>query len=304
MSGPDPIRLPLPDPRWPSGVAGISTRMVAVEPGVRARLVEAGPLNGPPAVLLHGWACSAYSYRFLIPELADAGFRVVAPDLIGHGYSEKPSGESFYSTDALVRHGTALVRLAAGERRPLVVGHSMGGGVALRISLAQPGWFRALALFAPVGLGRVSVATLARWLSPPQVAPLLPALVRRWMFDLVLSLVRGGGSAYEARDLDEYWAPTEDPAFLPALRSILHASDWSPLSPESLSQLEPSTLVVLGAADRLISAMPASWPGWRALDARGARVLRVPRAGHVVHEERPELIRDAVLRLARETAGS
>lgn len=290
-----------PDQCWPAGEPGITTREAVVEPGVRVRLVEAGPEGGEPAVLLHGWACSAYSFRFLIPDLAAAGYRVVAPDLIGHGFSDKPSDPARYRTDALVRHAAALVRLGAGDRQPLVVGHSLGAGLALRIALDQPEWFQGLALLNPVGFGPTPIATLARWLSPRSVEPLLPLVVRRWTFGLVLSLVRGRGSRYEERDVDEYWAPTGDPRFLPALRAILHGYDWSMVPADRLATLRPPTLVVLGSSDLLVGRMADDWAGWRALERLGARLIRVPGAGHVVHEERPELVRDAVLRLARAT---
>lgn len=285
---------------WPSGEHGLTTREVTIEPGVRIRLVEAGPEDGAPAVLLHGWACSAYSFRFLIPDLAAAGFRVTAPDLMGHGYSEKPGDATCYGTGALLRHADAIVRLASAGRRPLVVGHSMGGGLALQLALNEPDRFRALALLSSVGLGKVPVATLGRWLSPQAIEPLLPLVVRRWVFGLVLSLVRGRGSSYESRDVDEYWAPTEDPAFLPALRAMLHGFDWSLMDGERLASLRPSTLVVLGELDRLLVAMKEDWPGWEALRGRGVRILRIPGGGHVIHEERPQLVRDAVLRLMSE----
>jgi pimeloyl-ACP methyl ester carboxylesterase len=288
-----------PDGRWPSGEHGLRSREVQVEPGVRVRLVEAGPEDGVPAVLLHGWACSAFSFRFLIPDLAGAGYRVVVPDLMGHGYSDKPQGADWYSTDSFQRHATALVRLAAGERTPLVVAHSMGGGLALRLALRNADWFGAMALISPVGLGRVPVAMLARWFTPQAVEPLLPVLVRRSVLSLLLSFVRGSGPGYTADEIDEYWAPTADPDFLPALRTILHSFDWEPLSPEQLSSLATPSLVMLGDRDRLVPPMPAAWQGWNVLRGCGAEMATIPGAGHVVHEERPALVRDRVLAFAR-----
>lgn len=297
----DTDKAPPADGWWPNGVHGISSRMVHVEPGVRIRLIEAGPPDGAPAVLLHGWACSAYSYRFLIPELAGAGFRVYVPDLMGHGFSDKPRAAASYSSEILENHAAAIIRMAAGDRKPFVAGHSMGGGLVLRLALKNPEWFRAMALIAPVGLGRVPVSALAKWMSPSAMDSVLPKLVKRPMLSLVMSLVRGSGPGYEEHELDEYWAPTADPNFLPALRSILHSLNWSPVAPEQLAQCGTPTLVIQGEQDRLVRTMPPEWQGWRVLEKAGAELVKVPGAGHVVHEERPQLVRDRVLAFARRT---
>ena len=70
---------------------------VDVEAGLRMHYVDEGPADGPPVLLLHGEPTWSYLYRKMIPPLAAAGFRVVAPDLIGFGKSDKPSKISDYS---------------------------------------------------------------------------------------------------------------------------------------------------------------------------------------------------------------
>src|SRR5688500_17662927 len=59
--------------------------------GVRMHYVDVGPRDGPPVVLLHGEPTWSYLYRTMIPPLVDAGHRVLAPDLIGFGRSDKPT---------------------------------------------------------------------------------------------------------------------------------------------------------------------------------------------------------------------
>src|SRR3990172_12332306 len=101
--------------------------------GVRVHYVEAG--RGDPVVLIHGWNGSTFSYRHTIPELAQ-NHRVVALDLLGFGYSGRPA-RADYSV-------TAQVRLVAGLMDRLdipsavVAGHSMGGGIAMRLALSHP----------------------------------------------------------------------------------------------------------------------------------------------------------------------
>lgn len=68
-----------------------------VSAGLRMHYLDEGPSDGPPALLLHGEPTWSYLYRKMVPPLADAGFRVVVPDLIGFGKSDKPSAMSDYS---------------------------------------------------------------------------------------------------------------------------------------------------------------------------------------------------------------
>ena len=78
----------LPPAAWyPAHDPVATSRLVRLRSGLRARVVEAGPLDGAPVVLLHGWACSAYSFRHQLPALAEAGFRAVAIDVRGYGRS-------------------------------------------------------------------------------------------------------------------------------------------------------------------------------------------------------------------------
>src|SRR3990172_11255761 len=112
--------------------AGAPGTFVDVD-GVRVHYVEAG--RGEPVVLVHGWNGSTFSFRHTIPELART-HRVVALDLLGFGYSERPP-RGDYSVTAQVRLVAGLMdRL--GIPRAAVVGHSMGGGIAMHLALSHP----------------------------------------------------------------------------------------------------------------------------------------------------------------------
>ena len=65
---------------YPSGIPGISARRVPVGGGVSLRVIESGPSDAAPVVLVHGWGASVYSFAETIPALAAAGYRVVAID--------------------------------------------------------------------------------------------------------------------------------------------------------------------------------------------------------------------------------
>ena len=111
---------------------------------------EAGPANGPAAVFIHGsgpGASGASNFRNNIDAFVEAGFRVVLPDMIGYGASSKPEGLDYTLAlftdtlyDALRQHGV---------ERAVLIGNSLGGGVALQMTLDHPEFSEKLVLMAP-----------------------------------------------------------------------------------------------------------------------------------------------------------
>ncbi|RMG96024.1 MAG: alpha/beta fold hydrolase, partial [Deltaproteobacteria bacterium] len=102
---------------------------------VRLHYVTAG--EGPLVVLLHGFPEFWYAWRHQIGPLADAGYKVVVPDLRGYGSSDKPTSVDAYAPDRLVADVRALVD-AFGGRAAAVVGHDWGGVVAYLFAHAHP----------------------------------------------------------------------------------------------------------------------------------------------------------------------
>jgi len=109
----------------------------------RFHYLEWGDPDRPPMLLLHGGNQSAHSWDLVSLHLADR-YRVVAPDQRGHGDSEW-SRESDYTLGALARDAAALIR-ERDLQRPIVVGHSMGGMVALLLAKLHPELLRALVI--------------------------------------------------------------------------------------------------------------------------------------------------------------
>ncbi len=111
--------------------------------GVRLHLVEHG--EGPLVVLLHGFPEFWYSWRYQINALAEAGYRVIAPDMRGYNLSEKPKGLASYRMDALVGDVLGLIK-DAGEESAVVVGHDWGGVVAWQVALRHPRFVEKLSI--------------------------------------------------------------------------------------------------------------------------------------------------------------
>ncbi|MGW6917187.1 alpha/beta fold hydrolase [Kitasatospora sp. NPDC054939] len=120
---------------------GIRHRDIEVN-GIRLHLAEQG--EGPLVLLLHGFPESWYSWRHQFGPLAEAGYRVVAPDQRGYGRSEQPAAVDAYTLLHLVGDVTGLVR-ALGEEQAVVVGHDWGAPVAWTAATLRPDVVRAVA---------------------------------------------------------------------------------------------------------------------------------------------------------------
>ena len=108
--------------------AALRARFV-VAGGRRLHVVEAGPEDGPPVLLLHGFPEFWWGWRRQLPALATAGWRAVAPDLPGYNLSDKPRGLSPYGLDALTDVVADLLAELGPGAHP-VFGHDWGGAVA------------------------------------------------------------------------------------------------------------------------------------------------------------------------------
>jgi pimeloyl-ACP methyl ester carboxylesterase len=132
--------------------------------------------SGPVIVLIHGMAGSSATWRFVMPALAEH-FTVVAPDLLGHGESEKPRGD--YSLGAFAS-GVRDLLLALGHERATLVGQSLGGGVAMQFAYQFPERCERLVLVSSGGLGD-EVNVWLRLLTLPGTEFVLPLACTNWL---------------------------------------------------------------------------------------------------------------------------
>jgi pimeloyl-ACP methyl ester carboxylesterase len=158
--------------------AGIRARFVPEVNGLRVHVLEAGPADRdrPCLLLLHGFPEIAYSWRKIMPPLAAAGYRVLAPDLRGYGRTTGWSADfdddqhPFAILNA-VRDALALV-LALGHREvAAVVGHDFGAGVAAWCALVRPEIFRRLVLMSAPFAGPPALPFAVDAASRPAPAP-------------------------------------------------------------------------------------------------------------------------------------
>src|SRR5436309_12773875 len=183
---------------------------------------------GPGVLLTRGITGSPQSWEHVIEPLAER-YTVVAPDLLGHGESAKPRGD--YSLGAYAS-GLRDLLAAIGHDRATVVGHSLGGGVAMQMAYQFPERCERLVLVSSGGLGR-EVHLLLRAAALPGSEFVLPPLASQGLIgriDAVGAFLSGLGLRAGA-DLDELWRGFSSladggarAAFIHTLRTILDPS--------------------------------------------------------------------------------
>jgi len=273
-----------PEMMWPAQDASSRARWVTLPDGEQVRIVESGDGEAPPVVLLHGWGCSAYAWRFMVPSIVAAGYRTVALDLRGHGLSDRPDDPAKYTRDAMVEHLTGTLD-ALGVHCAPIVAHSMGGAVAMGFALRAPERVPQLALFGAVGFGVVDRAAWTQLLPPSLTGALLPTRIPRWAVKFALQHSRGERGMSDEQEVDEYWAPTQFPSFLNAMRLLLHGFTWSPWTPTELAGIRQPLLLMFGDKDPVVRPQRVVPTLARCLPTALLEVAQG--AGHVVPEERP-----------------
>ena len=269
--------------RYPAGTP-LLVRYVTVD-STRIRYVEAG--RGPAVVLIHGLAASMYSWRHAIEPIAQAGFRVIAFDNRGFGFSDKPARG--YGNEAYVGLLYGLLD-SLGVKDAVLVGHSMGGAIAAQATLDRPDRVRGLVLVDAAGLG-VRWPFMLRVGHWPIVGALFDHLRGRAATAGILKALYADPSRVTPEDVDQYYAPIAEPGFGRGLRGVLREFRFDRLRGH-LGQLTTPTLVMWGTRDRLI---PLTVGQAMVTELPHAVLLRFPDAGHALPEEAPEAFNRALV---------
>ncbi len=270
-----------------------------------SRFVHAGGIDwhvqvmgaGPTLLLLHGTGASTHSLRDLLPPLAER-FRVVAPDLPGHGFTSAASGDGA-SLPGMAR-GLGALAAALDVSPALVAGHSAGAPVAVRMCLDG--------LIEPAGLVGMNAAILPlRGASTDAFAPLARLLVRlpgvpnlfAWRAGdaaMTRRLIEGTGSKLDPAGLELYRKLAGDPGHVAGALAMMANWNLRPLV-DRLKTLKPALLLIVGENDRAIP--PADARIIRTM-LPGTRVETLQNLGHLAHEEAPALHVKLIERFARE----
>src|ERR1700733_3993297 len=194
--------------------------------GLRLAYVEAGPADGEPVLLLHGEPSWSFLYRKVIPVLAGAGLRAIAPDLIGFGRSDKPAEVADHSYARHVEWIRAFAFDALGLSGVTLVGQDWGGLIGLRLVAEPPGRF-ARVVAANTGLPTGDQPMPDVWLRFREVVRSAPALS-------VSRLVQAGcQTTLSPAVLAAYDAPFPDEDFAAGVRGMPGLVPTTPDDPAS-----------------------------------------------------------------------
>ena len=263
--------------------------------GVRLHAVEAGPEDGPLAVLLHGFPEGWYGWRHQIGPLAAAGFRVLVPDQRGYGESEKPRGTGAYALDRLADDVVGLLD-DAGRERACVAGHDWGGAVAWRLVARHPERVERLAVLncPPVEVMRRHLLTdprqrrKSRYIFFFQLPWLPERTLRRdeWAVARKTLLATSRPGTFSEEDLAVYQEAWSRPGTLTAMLNWYRAAA-RPAWPRPASRIRAPTLLIWGARDRALGRELAESSIERCDDGR---LVVVEEATHWVQHEEPERV--------------
>ncbi len=249
-------------------------RTIRTAKGAQVRVLEGGPEAAEPVLFLHGLSGLLDDTTFL--DLLAKRHRVLAPALPGYGES---TGEELYEDmlDFALHGWDLVVALGLAGRRPVVVGHSLGGMIAAEMACLAPDVIGKLVLVNPLGL----------WLDDhpiPDLFSFLPYEFGDYLFhDPVrgAALLTGGADFSDPEALRGFFV--ENARRLGTAGKILFPIPNRRLA-KRLYRLTTQTLVVWGESDKL---MPAAYAARWAELLPQATVVRIPNAGHMVPYDQP-----------------
>lgn len=256
--------------------------------GHRRAYVRAG--SGPVLLLLHGLACDHTTWAPVIGELARR-YTVIAPDLLGHGLSDKPRAD--YSLGGYA-NGLRDMLTVLGIDRVTVVGHSFGGGIAMQFAYQYPERTERMILVAPGGFGP-EVTPAIRFIQAPGWDAAMSVITRPGLLQLSTGALRAlsrTGSKY-TRDFDEVadivtsW---QDPRTRFAIRHLVRGViDWKGqivTMTDRAYLTEAMPMQVIWGRDDMV--LPVRHINTAAALASQSETAVFPKSGHFPHRDHPD----------------
>ena len=267
---------------------------------LRMAYVDAGPTDAPVVLCLHGEPSWSFLYRHVIRVLVDAGLRVVAPDLVGFGRSDKPADIGDHSYARHIEWTRSLVFDALDLRDVTLVGQDWGGLIGLRLAVAHPDRFARI-VAANTGLPTGDFPMPETWLKFRQAVRTAPE------FDVARNIQSGCRTTLSAEVLAAYDAPFPDESFTAGARAMPGAAPAEADDPEAqpnrdawdvLRSWQKPFLVAFSDKDPITSPMAGIFkmaiPG-----AHGIDHPTIAGAGHFLQEDDGVRLGEAIAAFVR-----
>jgi len=256
------------------------------------RYLDAG--SGTPLVFIHGFGSSIFSWRKNLDPLSKH-HRVCAPDLPGFGYSDKPLNAD-YTIDAYADFIIQFMDKLQ-IKKAVLVGHSLGGGIALLTCLKYPSRVQSLILLDTEAypITPPLMLTVAKL---PGIRSIIHRAIGEWVIRISLKRSYFDQALITDRLVDEYYQPflTENGKIAPI--KVLQAMDFEKLKvlPRRYRRIRKKTLIIWGEEDR-ISRLHLAHKLKK--DLRYSKLKIIPASGHLVQEEKPAVVNHAILNFVR-----
>ena len=259
--------------------------------GVRVHYQEAGDEHAPAMVLIHGFASSTLVWSKVFLNLADAGYRVIALDMLGYGYSAKPRNGEY----TIAGQAKLLVRLLdhLGISRAIFVGSSYGGAVAATCALDYPDRVEKLILVGAVNNNRPLDFTLMRLFGSPVFGDVVSPLLigsRRLLRRRMKRVYDEHSWVLDERRVDARHLPLRAAGTQRAIIRTVRGWDAERISSDAHLITQP-TLLLWGESDREI---PLADGERLHEEIPGSRLVVFVNCGHLPHEEYPEAFTNVV----------
>ncbi|GHG05517.1 MULTISPECIES: haloalkane dehalogenase [Amycolatopsis] len=267
---------------------------------IRVGYVEAGPADGPVVLLLHGEPSWSFLYRKMLPVLAAAGLRAIAPDLVGFGRSDKPGDLADHSYARHVEWMRAFAFDALDLRDVTLVGQDWGGLIGLRMVASSPSRFaRVVASNTGLPTGDTDM--------PPAWHAFRTAVEKAPVLDVARFVQSGCASVLSDAERKAYDAPFPNETYKAGPRAMPSLVPYRPDDPASeanraawktLTKLEIPFLVAFSDGDPITGGMaPVLRRAMRG--AAGVEHPVIGGAGHFLQEDKGEELAEHVARFVR-----
>ena len=253
--------------------------------------------TGTPVILIHGLAASLSDWDDLVPVLTENGYCTYAVDLLGHGDSPK-LGPRAYQMDWVFEHFSNWMKSLHLTEPAILIGHSMGGHVALEYARRVSAWTRGLILVAPFYSRTQLPFLLRKTYGRANLTEFIVGRTPEWLFRFFvdLSSVAIGHSVGALRSLPEKARAQTILDYKRTAPGIYHVPNVIADMTEYLHEISTPTLVVWGDRDKTLA--PSSFP--RLVSAlpkgRGEKL----HAGHVPHQSHADDFNKIVMKFLKE----